>query len=155
MHTSINWKPTQHFIFWFILILKLSIENSTVCRMECTENLSSYFPSSPSDQFHERFAVHRVSASISIGDFELCLSQSWVSSSSWWWLVQCSGGQLSACTLHPPATISRLPPRFSAYSANSKRLLTRGQTFALRLSQEKTPENCLVAVFSSVKRNTT
>ena len=46
-------------------------------------------------------------------------------------------------------------PRFSAYSANSKRMLTRGQTFGLRLSQEKTPENCLVAVFSSVKRKTT
>ena len=46
-------------------------------------------------------------------------------------------------------------PRFSAYSANLKRLLTRGQTFALRLSQEKTPENSLVAVFSSVKRNKT
>ena len=74
--------------------------------MECTENLSSYFPSSPSDQFHERFAVHRVSASISIGDFELCLNPGCHHPSGGGW---CSSGQLSACTLHPPATISRLP----------------------------------------------
>ena len=122
--------------------------------MECTENLSSYFPSSSSDQFHEQFAVHKVRASISIGG-----SLNYVSlnpgchhprGGGW-----CSCGQLSACTLHPPATISRLPAEILCLFRKLKEKLTRGQTFGLRLSQEKTPENCLVAVFSSVERNTT
>ena len=122
--------------------------------MECTENLSSYFPSSPSDQFHERFAVHRISASISIGDFELGMSLSILGVII---LVVVGGAAVVSCQLvlfilRPQS--QGCQPRFSAYSANSKRMLTRGQTFGLRLSQEKTPENCLVAVFSSVKRNT-
>ena len=152
MHTSINWKTTQHFIFLFISILNLSIENSTVCRMECTENLSSYFPSSPSDQFHERFAVQRVRASISIRDFELCLNSGCHHHRGGGW---CSSGQLSACTLHPPATISRLPSEILCLFRKLKENADSGKDLWFAAVTRKTPENCLVAVFSSVKRNTT